>query len=183
MFNRYYWGEDADGNYSAGFENITSTHYCSSEELGFVEGRQGNFFPMIESQKNLAMAYQKKMLCIDPTEAYLKGDYNSDSASLLNIQFIKCHDRDDCLPDEQIMQFIKDKYIMIMYNSVRFDSRYYDAKSIIPESRISWLLINTQMRQTIPFKVTKTEVELQDLAIDLDQLTEFGSLTPFKLEK
>ena len=77
-FNRYYWGEDADGNYISGFENITSTHYCSTEELGFAEGHKGNFFPLIESQKKLAMAYQKKLLCIDPNDAYLKGDYNSD---------------------------------------------------------------------------------------------------------
>lgn len=59
---------------------------------------------------------------------------------------MKCHDRDDCLPDGEIMQFLKDKYLMIMHNTIRFDSRLYDTESIIPESRVAWLPFNTQVR-------------------------------------
>lgn len=70
-----------------------------------------------------------------------------------------------------------------MYNSIRFDSRLYDSESVIPESRVSWLPFNTQVRQTIPFKVTKTELDLQDLDIDLDDFTEYTDISPFKLEK
>ena len=82
-------------------------------------------------------------MCVDPSDAYLYGDYNSDEASIFNIQLVKCHDRDDCWPEHEILEFLKNKFILVRHNIIRFDSRYYDAKSIIPESQVFWLPINT----------------------------------------
>ena len=53
----------------------------------------------------------------------------------------------------------------------------------MPESRIIWLRVNTQMRQTQPFKVTNTQLLLQDEFLNLDDLTELDDATIFKLEK
>lgn len=42
--------------------------------------------------------------------------------------------------------------------------------------------MNTQYQMTMPFHVTKTQLELQDLLFDFDELTELNSVEPFKLE-
>lgn len=87
-FNRFYWGEQPDGSVGFGRPNITSTHYCSEEELGLVNSTKpglGKMFPTVKSQKGLVTFFKKKFLCIDPADAYIFGDFNSDEASLLNI--------------------------------------------------------------------------------------------------
>lgn len=70
-----------------------------------------------------------------------------------------------------------------MHNSIRFDPRFYGSESIVRESRIVWFPINTEMRESIPIQIQKTEVNLQDLDIDLDQFTEFQDMTPFKPQR
>ena len=66
---------------------------------------------------------------------------------------------------------------------MRFDTRYYDSESIIRESKIIWVPINTQIQQTIPFKISTTEVILQDALINLDDLTELNNDSVFKMEQ
>lgn len=96
---------------------------------------------------------------------------------------MKCSGRDDCLPESEIIQFFKNKYLLLLHNGIRFDASQYDTKSVIPESRIIWLTVNTQVRQTIPYRIARTSLELQDAEIDLDQLTVIEDSSPFKLER
>ena len=79
---------------------------------------------------------------------------------MLNIQLKKCRDRPDCKTDDQIKQYLQDKYIILLHNSIRFDSALYGEESIVPESHMLWYNINTQQRQTLPLKVLTTDVEL-----------------------
>ena len=79
---------------------------------------------------------------------------------MLNIQLRKCQDRPDCKTDDQIKQYLKDKYIVLLYNSIRFDSSLYGEESIVPESHMLWYNINTQQRQTLPLQVLTTDLEL-----------------------
>ncbi len=65
---------------------------------------------------------------------------------------------------------------------MRFDTRYYDADSIIRESKIIWVPINTQIQQTIPYKISTSEVILQDAIINLDDVTELNDDSIFKME-
>ena len=52
------------------------------------------------------------------------------------------------------------------------------------ESRIAYYPINTQFKQSIPFKVTSTQLYLQDFrSVDLDDLTELEDASVFKLEQ
>ena len=51
------------------------------------------------------------------------------------------------------------------------------------ESRITWLPINTQMQEQVPFKVSTTKLYLQDEYLNLDQLTELENDTVFKMEQ
>ena len=96
---------------------------------------------------------------------------------------MRCHDRPDCKKDEEITKFLKNKFLLLIFNQVRFDSRYFGEEAIIPESKINWVPVNTQIQQTIPFKVSTTELFLQDVkTINLDDLTELADNSIFKLE-
>jgi len=57
---------------------------------------------------------------------------------------------------------------LLLYNQIRFDSRFYAEESIVMESRITWLPINTQMQEQVPFKVSTTKLYLQDEYLNLD---------------
>lgn len=82
---------------------------------------------------------------MDQSELYLYGDYNSYKASQFNVQLIRCHDRDDCKSEEEITAFLKNKFLLLLWNQVRFDSRYYKEEAIKQESRIMWIPVNTQV--------------------------------------
>ena len=73
---------------------------------------------------------------------------------MLNVQLVRCQDRDDCKIDAQITQFFKNKFILLIFNQIRFDSTAYGEDSIIPVTRLKWLPISTQVRQTTPLKIT-----------------------------
>ena len=50
------------------------------------------------------------------------------------------------------------------------------------ESRSIWLPVSTQVQQTIPFKISSTQLFLQDEYINLDELTELDDARVFKLD-
>ena len=45
-----------------------------------------------------------------------------------------------------------------------------------------WVPVNSQIQQTIPFKVSSTQLYLQDIPINLDEITELDDASVFKLE-
>ena len=71
----------------------------------------------------------------------------------------------------------------MLTNQIRFDSIYYRAESVRQESILSWLQVNPVMRVKDTFRVVKTEVDLQDLYIDLDDATVFDADSLFELKK
>ena len=72
----------------------------------------------------------------------IKGDYNSNSAQMLLVTFNRCHDRDDCKSKEDIDEFIRGKYLVVMQNSVRFDSVLLAKNAIVKESILTWFPIS-----------------------------------------
>ena len=112
------------------------------------------------------------MLCLDEEDLTLNGDFNSATALMMNIQLIKCTGREDCKSDAEILKFFRGRYIMLMYNQIRFNKDEFGEERITKESRIAWLKINTQVRQTLGFKVLTTQLELQDEIANFDDLTE-----------
>lgn len=82
--------------------------------------------PPDENGKALIETYQKKFKCIGEEDLYTKGDWNADRASLMNVQLIKCnketHPELECKSEDQITKFLRDKFIILLYNQVRFDS-------------------------------------------------------------
>ena len=71
------------------------------------------------------------------------GDYNSSKARLLTVRLIRCQDDIKCKSDEEITNFLSNKYFLILANERRFDSSIYGQNSIYDESSVVWLPINT----------------------------------------
>ena len=71
---------------------------------------------------------------------------------------------------------------MILSNQIRFDSTRYHSDSVRKESLFTWLSLSTEISTRNTFRVSKTEIELQDLFIDLDQVTVFESNYIFDLK-
>ena len=91
---------------------------------------------------------------------------------------------DGCETEEKIREWLAGKYIILLYNQIRFNSNEYFYSSAIKESRIAYIPISSQVRQIIPNKIKRTSLELQDyLAINLDELTMIPMSDLFRLEK
>lgn len=147
MFARYEWGERADtGELYSEISEIPS-HTCTRQELG-IDGGQGSFLPLAESQMRLVETYQKKMKCIEPAEMRINGDYNSAKASLINIRLVRCSESDgvECKPQEEITRFFRNKFLFLLFNERIFDSGKYLTDSIVPKSSIKWFQVNTQQQ-------------------------------------
>ena len=72
----------------------------------------------------------------------IKGDYNSNSAQMLLVTFNRCHDREDCKSKEDIDEFIRGKYLVVMKNTVRFDSVLLAKNAVVKESILTWFPIS-----------------------------------------
>ena len=111
----------------------------------------------------------------------LYGDYNSLSARTMRIQLMKCKGEVYCKSEEEINNFVRDKYLLMLNNQIRFDSNQFGPYSIIMKSRISWFRVSAFTQYDYPFKVQRTEVLLQDKIADLDEITQLNDPSLFKL--
>ena len=82
------------------------------------------------------------MQCPDTKDMMIRGDYNSNSAQMLLVTFNRCHDRDDCKSKEDIDEFIRGKYLVVMKNTVRFDSVLLAKNAVVKESILTWFPIS-----------------------------------------
>ena len=113
----------------------------------------------------------------------LYGDFNSQAARLIDFQLIKCHDQDYCKSDEEIMEFMKNKFILMLSNKVRFDPEKYSTEAFVEESVLEWITINTQVTITLPYSLITSEARLIDAQIDLDEITEDSHEALFLLKQ
>ena len=144
VFNSYSWGPNPDGSYFTERKKLES-HVCTREELGLEDPTKSRFLELHETGAPFIDIYQKKLLCLDPSELYVYGDYYSVNARQMNIQLLKCEggEANGCKDDDEIKEFFRNKFIFLVYNEIRFDSDKYGAQSLVPETRVAWLRINT----------------------------------------
>ena len=50
------------------------------------------------------------------------GDYDSAMAMQLAVKFHMCSGHDYCKTEEEIRDFLSGKYIVLLYNQIRFDA-------------------------------------------------------------
>lgn len=97
---------------------------------------------------------------------------------------IRCRNEPYCESEEVIDDYFanKSKRLWLLKNRIRFDPSKFGRESIILESEIEKVNINgSHTRQA--FKIHKTELSLQDLVMDFDELTELKDSSVFQLKK
>lgn len=70
----------------------------------------------------------------------------------LAVRFKMC-EGEGCESEEAIREWLKRKYIVIIYNHIRFDTEQYFMDSIVRESRLAYIPISSQTQEIISFKV------------------------------
>ena len=95
-------------------------HFCSDEELGLAQGANTIIYPTLESSKNEVDIYSKKFKCINKEDLVIWGDYNSQAAQQIAVKFRMC-EGDGCKTKEEIMEWLSGKFIVLLYNQIRFD--------------------------------------------------------------
>ena len=62
-------------------------------------------------------------MCIDkPETVSIRGNFEASEAKLMQFTISKCSGRPDCKPDAEIIEFIKGKYVALVYNLKRFSA-------------------------------------------------------------
>ena len=49
------------------------------------------------------------------------------------------------------MKFLRNKWLIFFNSVIRFDSKNYNEDSIVGESRMTWIPVNTQFQQSMPY--------------------------------
>ena len=66
-----------------------------------------------------------------------------------------------CKEKEEIMEWLRDKYILVLSNQMIFDAESYeDGSKILQESVLTWYKVNTQVRESMINSVQITKVYL-----------------------
>ena len=102
---------------------------------------------------------------------------------MFGVIFDRCNpeERSDCKPKEEIDEWIRGKYLVLLYNQIRIDSNKLETEAVVTESMLKWFPMSFQMQLTYPNKVTQTKFLSQDKRIDMGELTELRDLSPFTL--
>lgn len=125
---------------------------------------------------------KESFICADSKDLFIQGNQNTASGSELYIDIVKCTPREglECKSDEEIKEYFSFFSINLLKNQVRFDQQFYGEESIIQESRIDWHNVGNWGTR-VQYLVTKTEVFLQDIMVNLDELTELEDATVFEV--
>ena len=99
------------------------------------------------------------MYCIDnPDEILIRGDYSSASATLLEIYLEFCaewmyYDEEEeepvepyCVNRTEAKEVLENSNIIMLTNQIRFDSTQYRASSVVKESVVTWLPVQTDIQ-------------------------------------
>lgn len=83
-----------------------------------------------------------------------------------------CEGHSYCKTEREIRDWISGMYIVLLYNQVRFNSEEIWENAKVEESRILYIPVSSQTRQLIPFKLSVSNLYLQDSSsIELGDVT------------
>ena len=160
----YRWG--FEGEHGSTWTEIPSRN-CTRKEFYLDDVQDNNseetrlYRDHFTSESN-SKYYWRKFRCTDERIEII-GDYDSTIAQQFVIQFEKCDNatRSTCKTEDEIIDFLKEKYIITRSNNRRFlqDEFSDPGKIIINESRLKWIPISSQIRQIVPFSIKVTDLE------------------------
>ena len=162
VIEHYGWGYQTA--FGGSISKELNHHFCSDEELGFEFGPNTIIYPSFQDSVTEIMTFKKKFKCIDKDEYVVWGDYNSAKAQQINIKFKMCENGNGiiCKSESEIKDFLSGKYVILLYNQIRFATEDFFHAAAVKESRIEYIPISSQVRQIHPYKISMIELELQD---------------------
>ena len=178
-FQKIKWGLDENGQFSYSTTELES-HKCSSEELG-LSGTNQKIWPIKQAQEQALKNFQHLFLCVDQSQLAIQGNFSSVEGQVINVDFLKCMG-DGCKSDEEIKEFYAGQSLFVLANQLRFDFQKYGRESLIKESEFLPVTLGLWQTRQI-FEVSKTELVLQDLAINLDDITGLEDSSTFRLQQ
>ena len=94
-----WWYNETDGIFHEAFPNV-KLRKCSESDLD-------GFYEFDTTQQYTVRSKWDTMMCLDnPEDVYIKGQYTSDSGSMLNIDVERCFEKDkQCESVEEIEKF------------------------------------------------------------------------------
>ena len=77
--------------------------------------------PIVKNGVQFVENFQRKFLCIDKSEMYVNGDFNSEKARNLHVQLKRCQNSNTpgsvkCKSEAEITAFFRNKYIIMLQN-------------------------------------------------------------------
>ena len=100
---------------------------------------------------------------------------------MLQIDIVKCTGMDYCKSDEEIKEYFANMYIYVLKNQIRFNQQQYGEDAIVKESRSDIFPIGIWQNRQI-FDLNQAELELQDGAFKLDEITVLKHANVFSLK-
>ena len=101
---------------------------------------------VIDSSLNEVKTNRKKFKCINKADLEIWGDYNSKSAQQIAIKFKMCEGYDYCEKKEDIREWLRGKYILLLYNQIRFQTEEYFEEAAVKEAVLQYVPISSQTR-------------------------------------
>ena len=103
------------------------------------------------------------MKCVDqPISTY--GNFQTESAKILLIIFERCDHglRKTCKSDEELKNWLKDKYLVFAYNKQVFNSTGFKEKAINKYAWIDWLPFDINNSMLTPYTIQQSELRSFD---------------------
>ena len=99
---------------------VLPTRNCSDEDLGLDASAD---FPIFAGSFNEVKTWKKKFRCTNEKNLVIYGDYNSAKAQQFVIKFAFCDasERSDCHSREETQEWLRRKFIILLYRQVRFE--------------------------------------------------------------
>ena len=91
--------------------------------LNFEESNDGsyNFFPIAEDQRLVLERMHTQFMCLkDPSKLEVRGSFDGSSARIIEIDFKRCTGSPECKSEQEVTDFLKGGYIVLLYNTNAF---------------------------------------------------------------
>ena len=95
---------------------------------------------------------------MDAKSISLWGDFNTEKGSNLMIAFEMCEGRADCKTEAEIREWLKMKFIVLLYNQVSFNPEGYDEESVNRDSRFAYITISSKIRERQLIQIQMSEI-------------------------
>lgn len=97
-----------------------------------------NYSEETERKAELSV-YQNKLMCLKPgQDMKLFGDWNTEAARVLLLVFEKCTGKPNCKSDQQIKDYLKDKYLILATRLTRFNTDSFGDESFSTYMKLNW---------------------------------------------